>query len=142
MSIVERTGVFNPAEVAIARSLVEETRAGAPGADYRFLFADGPDGLEGYTCYGPIPGTERRFELYWIAVDPVMRGLGLGHLLLTATEAAVRAAGGTHLFAHTSTRGDYAPARAFYAMNGYGQSANIADYYSDGDGMAIYGKRL
>lgn len=142
MRIVDRTGVFNVAEVAIARSLVEETRAGAPGADYRFLFADGPDGIEGYTCYGPIPGSDRRYELYWIAVDPGTRRRGLGSALLKATEEAVRDFGGTHLFAHTSTRDDYSPARTFYTRNGYDQVANIADYYSDGDGMAIYGKRL
>lgn len=140
--VVERTGVFSVAEVGIAKSLVEETRAQAPGADYRFLIVDGADGIDGYTCFGPIPGTERRYELYWIAVDPHLRRSGLGRALLAETERAVRALSGTHLFAHTSTRADYAPARTFYVANGYAQLANIADYYSDGDGTAIYGKRL
>lgn len=140
--VVARAGAFNAAEVEIAKSLVEETRAGAPGADYRFLIVDGVNGIDGYTSFGPIPGTERRYELYWIAVDPTVRCRGLGRALLAQTERAVRALGGTHVFAHTSTRPDYAPARAFYAANGYVQHANIPDYYSDGDGMAIYGKRL
>lgn len=140
--VVARTGVFNAAEVGIAKSLVEETRAGVPGADYRFLIADGMDGIDGYTCFGPIPGTDRRYELYWIAVDPTVRRRGLGRALLAATERAVRALGGTHVFAHTSTRSDYAPARTFYVANGYAQHTDIPDYYSEGDGMAIYGKRL
>ncbi|MDE3115533.1 MAG: GNAT family N-acetyltransferase [Pseudomonadota bacterium] len=140
--IVTHTGVFSAAEIEIARSLVEETRAGLPGADYRFLFMDGANGLDAYTCFGPIPGTQNRYELYWIAVDPSARRRGLGQALIAETERAVRALHGTHLFAHTSTRADYIPARAFYVAHGYIQHADIPDYYSDGDGMAIYGKRL
>lgn len=140
--IVTRTGVFSAEEIEIARSLVIETQAGAPGADYRFLIADGPDGIEAYTCFGPIPGTDRRYELYWIAVDPGGHRHGLGRELLAATEAAVRALGGTHLFAETSTRRDYAPARGFYTANGYTYHAEVPDFHADGDGLAIYGKRL
>ena len=140
--LVKRTGVFSAEEILIARSLIEETRAGAPGADYRFLFADGEGSLDGYTCYGPIPGTDRRYELYWIAVAPGTRRHGLGRALLAATEAQVSALGGTHLFAETSTREDYAPARGFYAANGYTRHAEVPDFHADGDGLAIYGKRL
>ena len=140
--LVCETGVFSAEEIAIARSLVEETRAAMPGADYRFLFADGATGLDGYTCYGPIPGTDRRYELYWIAVDPGSSRHGLGRALMAETEAAVHALGGTHLFAETSTREDYAPARGFYAANGYTCHAEVPDFHADGDGLAVYGKRL
>lgn len=140
--LVAATGVFSPEEITIARQLVEETMAQAPGADYRFLIADAAGSIEGYTCYGPIPGTDRRYELYWIAVDPDAARHGLGRALLSATEAAVRALGGTHLFAETSTRADYAPARGFYAANGYTCHAQVPDFHADGDGLAIYGKRL
>lgn len=140
--LVAATGVFSAEEIVIARELVEETRAEAKGADYRFLIADSESGIAGYTCFGPIPGTDRRYELYWIAVDPGVRRRGLGVALLAATEAAVRRLGGTHLFAETSTRPDYAPARGFYAANGYMLHAEVADFHADGDGLAIYGKRL
>ena len=140
--LVRSTGVFSAEEIEIARSLVEETRNHAPGADYRFLIADGAGGIDGYTCFGPIPGTDRRYELYWIAVDPGTRRHGLGRTLLRETEAAVRALGGTHLFAETSTRPDYASARAFYEANGYTGHAEVPDFHADGDGLAIYGKRL
>ena len=140
--IVARAGVFSSAEIEIARSLVRETRAGAPGADYRFLIADGAHGIDGYTCFGHIPGTDRRYELYWIVVAADAHRRGLGRALIAQTEAAVRTLHGTHLFAHTSTRDDYRPARAFYEANGYAEVANIADHYSDGDGLVIYGKRL
>ncbi len=140
--IVTRTGVFSAEEIGIARSLVAETRERGAAAGYRFLIADGENGIDGYTCFGPIPGTDRRYELYWIAVDPSGHRHGLGRSLLAASEAAVRKLGGTHLFAETSTRPDYAPARRFYAANGYTQHAQVPDFHADGDGLAIYGKRL
>src|SRR4051812_9503194 len=90
--LVRQTGVFNDGEVAIARELVEECLAkGEEASGYYFLFADGENGIEGYTCFGHIPGTRGRWELYWIAVDPRTHRGGLGRRLQTASEDAVRA---------------------------------------------------
>jgi hypothetical protein len=61
---------------------------------------------------------------------------------MQASEDAVRVLGGAYLFAETSTRADYAAARKFYAVAGYRAMGEIADWYADGDGLAIYGKRL
>ena len=61
---------------------------GEEASGYYFLFADGEHGLEGYACLGPIPGTHRRCELYWIAVDPDARRRGLGRRLQHAAEDA------------------------------------------------------
>jgi GNAT superfamily N-acetyltransferase len=141
-ALVTRTGVFNEEEIAIARELVRDTRAGTPGADYLFLIAETRTGIEGYTCYGRIPATDNRYELYWIAVNPDTHRHGLGRALLEASERDVRKRGGTHLFAETSTRAEYAPARRFYGANGYNCYAEVPDFHADGDGLAIFGKRL
>jgi ribosomal protein S18 acetylase RimI-like enzyme len=141
--LVRLTGVFNEGEIAIARELVEECLAKGPEASgYRFLFADGTDGVLGYTGFGPIPGTAGRWELYWIAVDPRAYRSGLGKRLQAASEGAVRALGGRLLIAETSTRPDYAPARGFYRSQGYRLLAEVPDWHDDGDGLAIFGKRL
>ena len=141
--LVRLTGVFSQDEVAIARELIEETLAkGAEASGYHFLFADGSHGLEGYTCFGPIEGTVRRWELYWIAVDPRAHRSGLGKRLQAASEEAVRARGGVMMIAETSTRPDYGPARGFYVAQGYRLLAEIPDWHDDGDGLAIFGKRL
>ncbi len=140
-ALVAETGVFNREEVAVAQSLVFESLLRGNG-EYRFLFADGPAGLDGYVCYGPIPGTERRYELYWIAVSPRSHRRGLGRRLLKACEEAVRGAGGTHIFAETSTLPAYAPAHGLYLAAGYSLQANVPDYHADGDGMLIFAKRL
>jgi len=141
--LVPATGVFSPAEIAIARELVEENLAkGDESSGYLFLISDGVEGIDGYTCFGPISGTERRYELYWIAVSPKSRGTKLAERLLSATEDAVRELGGPWLFAETSTRADYAPARRFYTSHGYQLLAEIPEWHADGDGLAIYGKKL
>lgn len=142
-ALVRESGVFGAKEIAIARELVEEHLARGPAASgYHFMFADGSDGLDGYTCFGPIPGTDRRYELYWIAVRKKAQGTGLARRLLHATEEAVRTAGGVILIAETSTRADYAAARKFYETRGYRLLADIPDWHADGDGLAIFGKRL
>jgi GNAT superfamily N-acetyltransferase len=140
--LVTRAGVFNAEEISVARELAEETLERGSDAGYHFLFADGPDGLDGYTCYGPIPATARRFELYWIAVDRCVRRNGLARRLLLATEQAARGMGATHLFAETSVRADYEPAHAFYAACGYTLHGVVPDYHADADGLGIFGKKL
>ena len=142
-ALVHLTGVFSDEEIATARELAEENLAkGAEASGYHFQIADGSHGIEGYTCFGPIPGTVNRFDLYWIAVHPQNQQARLGQRLLAATEQAVLAHGGVMLFAETSTRADYVPAHRFYAGCGYKRLAEVADWYADGDGLAIYGKRL
>jgi GNAT superfamily N-acetyltransferase len=141
--LARAAGVFSEAEIRIARELVEEALAkGAEGSGYHFLFADGPDGLEGFTCFGPINATVNRFELYWIVVHPEARRSGLGAYLLHASEEAARQLGGVRLFAESSMRADYAAARAFYVAEGFRQLADVPDWHDDNDGLAIFGKAL
>jgi ribosomal protein S18 acetylase RimI-like enzyme len=134
--------VFNAEEIAVARELVEQSLQSRDGAGYYFLFADSAAGLDGYVCFGPIPGTDRRYELYWIVTATTAQRRGLARALLEAAEADIRARGGVHLFAETSMRGDYAPAHALYEALGYTRFCTVPDYHGDGDGLAIFGKRL
>jgi GNAT superfamily N-acetyltransferase len=141
--LVRQSVIFNEAEIAIARELVDENLAkGEAASGYYFLFADGTDGIEGYSCFGPVPGAHRRFELYWIAVHPRARRHGLGRRLQRATEDAVKSMGGLYLVAETSTLPAYAAARDFYLTGGFTLIAEVPDWHDDGDGMAIFRKPL
>ena len=141
--LTRRTGVFNEEEVEVACELAEETLAkGEESSGYYFLFADGEHGLEAFACLGPIPGTNRRWELYWIAVDPETCGRGLGRRLQHAVEELARGFGAVYLVAETSTRPPYEAARRFYRSNGFDLLAEVPDWHDDGDGMAIFRKRL
>jgi ribosomal protein S18 acetylase RimI-like enzyme len=141
--LIRRTGIFNDSEVAIARELVDENLAkGEEGSGYYFLFADGERGIEGYACLGPVPGAHRRCELYWIAVDPDARRRGLGRRIQHAAEDFARGLGADYLVAETSTLPAYAAARSFYLSGGFTLIAEVPDWHDDGDGMAIFRKKL
>ena len=136
------TGVFSTDEVAIAVELVQERLQKGPDCGYHFVMAEQDGKLAGYACYGPIPGTDSRHDLYWVVVDPTRQRDGLGSELLRRTEAAARSAGATHMFVDTSGRIAYAPAREFYRRNGYRKIAELDDFFRDGDAKIIFSKRL
>ena len=142
-ALVRRTGVFNDSEIVVARELVDENLdKGAAGSGYHFLFADGERGIDGYICLGPVPGAHRRCELYWIAVDTGTQRRGLGRALQRAAEDLARSLGADYLIAETSTLPAYAAARGFYLANGFTLIAEVPDWHDDGDGLAIFRKRL
>jgi ribosomal protein S18 acetylase RimI-like enzyme len=134
------TGLFGPDEVAIAVELLDEALAGDD--DYRFLGAYAGDELVGYACWGPTPGTTGTFDLYWIVVDPVRQGSGVGTALLQAVEQRLTTDKGRLIVVETSSRPEYAPTRAFYERRGYAEAARLPGYYAPGDDLMIYLKDL
>lgn len=142
-SLVAGTELFRPGEVAVALELLDAALEG--DTDYRFLGAfdgAGPDELVGYACWGPTPGTEGTFDLYWIAVDRSRQGTGVGSQLLAAVEGQAGREGCRLMVVETSSRADYAPTRGFYERRGYTRAATLPGYYAPGDDLVIYLKDL
>jgi ribosomal protein S18 acetylase RimI-like enzyme len=46
------------------------------------------------------------------------------------------------MFIDTSTRTDYSAARALYEALGFEHMGTLVDFYSDGDGKALFGRKL
>jgi acetoin utilization deacetylase AcuC-like enzyme/GNAT superfamily N-acetyltransferase len=141
-SLVTSTGFFNPAEVDIAAELVSERLAKGIRSGYHFILAERGPGLVAYACYGPIEGTQRSFDLYWIAVAPEEQGKGFGPQVFARAEASMRKAGAKHIYADTSTSDRYAGTRGFYQRMGFHEEARLPDFYGPGDGKVIYVKAL
>ncbi|HEV7281081.1 MAG TPA: GNAT family N-acetyltransferase [Pirellulaceae bacterium] len=142
-ALVARTAYFNAEEVGIAAELVEERLAKGEDSGYEFVLAHDEVGkLLGYACFGKIPCTTNRYDLYWIAVDPERQGRGLGRELLRASEDRIVALGGARVYVDTSTRPQYASTRAFYERCGYELDAALECFYGPGDGKAIYRRIL
>lgn len=139
-AIVESTGFFHEAEVAVAVELVDERLAKGRGSGYHFVFAERDGRTGGYACYGHIAGTAASFDLYWIAVEASLQRAGLGRVLMAEAERLIRAAGGQRVYAETSNRAQYAPTRRFYERCGYRLEAVLKDFYAPGDDKAIYVK--
>lgn len=140
--ILEATGAFRDDEVAVAVELFDEAQR-EPNADYVFLGAFTPeDDLIAYACYGPTPGTDRTWDLYWIAVDPAAHGRGVGTTLLDEVERRLTGQHARMLVIETSSRSEYAPTRAFYGRRGYRECACVRGFYAPGDDRIMFAKRF
>jgi ribosomal protein S18 acetylase RimI-like enzyme len=151
--ILGATRAFGDEEIAVALELFDEACAAGlaePVADlpsspasYEFVGAfTGAGDLAGYICYGPTPGTDRTYDIYWIAVDPAHQNSGSGSRLLGEAERRLQEREARMLVVETSSRADYESARRFYEKRAYRQGALIRDFYGPGDHRVIYVKRL
>jgi ribosomal protein S18 acetylase RimI-like enzyme len=142
-ALVAADGMFHPGEVEIAVELVREaTLRGSAESGYWFLFAESDGTTLGYACYGPIAGTDGRFDLYWIVVDAQARGRGIGRALLAEAERRMAATGAKRIYVETSSTELYRATRRFYEKAGYRRAAVLPDFYRPGDGKVIYVREL
>ncbi len=140
--LVVAAGVFNAGEIPIAGELARERIERGSASGYEFVLAEHSGELVAYACYGPIAGTQDRYDLYWIAVHPKAQRNGTGARLMEKVEARVREAGGQRMYIDTSSATHYAAARGFYARVGYQIAAELPDFYAPGDGKVIFVKTL
>lgn len=142
LRLVEQQDNFNSQEVEVAIEVIDDTLDPAKN-DYCILVAMSEgQGVVGFICYGDIPMTDRRFDIYWVAVDPAVGRQGVGQLLLARMETELRAQGPAKVYVDTSSTPGYDRARGFYEKNGYQVACVLHDFYRDGDDKVIYLKEL
>lgn len=142
-NIVISTGFFYDFEIPVAVELAEiALKEGEEQSGYYFLFAEVGGKTAGYSCFGPIAGTEHGYDLFWIVVHNDFRGSGIGKILLEETHCKAKEKGADFIVAETSSTEKYLPTRMFYEKNDYDKEGIIRDYYKKGDGKVIYVKRL
>lgn len=140
--ILASAGNFYPFEIDIAIELLDDFTLNGRKSPYQFIFADTGKELAGFVCYGPIPLTEKRYDIYWIAVSKEIQNKGIGKALLKDAEKRIAAQKGKYLFIETSSRPDYADTHIFYERCGYRCAARIPDFYRDDDDKMIFMKKL
>jgi len=140
--LLNATGFFNPEELEVAMELVDDRLTLGDESHYRFLVGEHDGAVVGYACWGPIPGTVESADLYWIAVDPALQGIGVGRTLLAEAESWMAASGRPRVYLETAGRAQYAPTRAFYLACGYQVAAELADFYAPGDSRVTFLKVL
>ncbi len=86
--------------------------------------------------------TDRTWFLYWIAVSKTIQAKGVGTGLLRFAEDDVRARNGRIMIIETSSLPHSELTRKFYLKNGYEITGILRDFYSDGDDMVVFRKRL
>lgn len=141
-----------PAVVDLAVAAGMFTRDEAGILDEALLLADGTtclvedaddrDGLAAVVLYRPEEAADRAFDLTMIAVRPDLQGDGRGAAVMRHVEQDLRDRGQRMLVVRTSGTAQYERTRAFYRRLGYSEHARVPDYWTDGDDLVLFTKRL
>lgn len=143
LDIIRGTKMFTPAEISVARELVDIYLDQPEQSDYSLAVVEnGPGAVVGYMACGPTPLTDGTYDLYWMAVAPDQQGFGFGKELVNWLEKKVAEEGGRMVLIETSSQPKYEPTRRFYAGLGYQEISRIPDFYRRGDDRITYIKHI
>jgi len=143
LEIAKNIELFEPGDVEVIKELwTEFITKGDAESWYHFIAARRDEKILGFACYGQRPLTQGTYDLYWIAVDKNHHRQGIGEILLGEAEKQVKARGGRLLIAETAGKSAFELARCFYLKTGYELEARIRDFYSPGDDLIVFTKRL
>jgi GNAT superfamily N-acetyltransferase len=97
-----RSTPFNPAEIATAQGVIDTALDHPEKEAYSIYCAHLPLGdLLGFVCFGPIPMTDRCYDLNWIVVDHKFTGRGVGGELLLYMEETLVKKNGRRIYLDT-----------------------------------------
>jgi len=102
LSLVQKTQVFRPEELAIAQEVFDDAVEKGPEGHYQSFVAEAGGKLTGWLCFGPTPCTIGTFDIYWIAVTPEKQSCGIGTRLMQHAEKLIAGKGGRMAVAETS----------------------------------------
>ena len=142
VDIAEGTGVFKPAEVVALREVLDDYHREAHARGHHASAFERDGRPIGFVYFAPASMTDRTWYLYWIAVDKQVQAKGTGGVLLRHAEDQIRRENGRLLLVETSSLPHYELTRKFYSKQGYEVNAVVSDFYSDGDDLVIFRKRL
>jgi ribosomal protein S18 acetylase RimI-like enzyme len=142
-SLLRQGGVFNRAEIQVGLEVIDAALNEAGKKDYQVFCAFDTDrNISGFICFGPIPMTDRCYDLYWIKVDEAASRNGVGGRLLEFMEEFVAKEGARRIYVETSSTEPYQAARSFYEKHGYRIVCSLEDFYREGDHKMIFMKDI
>lgn len=104
--------------------------------------AEDGHGLASVLFYRPEDAADRAYDLTMIAVRPDLQRGGRGAALMRYAEHDLRERGQRLLLVRTSGTSKYNNTRAFYRRLDYVEQARVQDYWTDGDDLVLFTKRL
>ena len=142
VEIARGTGVFKPHEVETLNEVLTDYHATMHKEGHRAVTFEKDGQILGLAYFAPAAMTDRTWYLYWIAVTKATQAKGIGGKLLKHAEDDIRTRNGRVLFIETSSLPHYQLTRKFYLRHAYEVTGVLKDYYSDGDDMVVFRKRL
>ena len=140
VDLVVAAGMFSREEAGfLAAGALEQRDAGAT-----CLVEDAADGqgLASVLFYRPEEASDGGYDLTMIAVRPDLQGGGRGAALMRHAERDLRGRGQRLLLVRTSGTPQYDATRAFYRGLSYVEHTQVPDYWTDGDDLVLFSKRL
>jgi len=99
--------------------------------------------LLGFVIFGRIPITAFGWDIYWLVVNKLYQGRGIGRGLLERVEQYIgHQQHKAYIRVETSTRMEYCQARNLYAKMSYSQIARVRNFYGQGDDSIIFYKEI
>lgn len=130
-------GHFLTVEIEAAMEVASEA-AHYPFQDYTGLGIHLGGRLAGWIVFGPIPMTDRCWQLYWIVVAPAYARQGVGQRLLAAMAETLKPHHPRQIHLDTSSLPAYLPARQFYQQSGFRLVAQLTDFFREGSHKLVY----
>lgn len=140
VDLVVAAGMFSRDEAGFLADGVLD--AGDDGATCLVEDAEDGRGLASVLFYRPEDAADRAYDLTMIAVRPDLQGGGRGAALMRHAEDDLRRRGQRLLLVRTSGTSQYDRTREFYRGLGYVEQTRVADYWTDGDDLVLFTKRL
>ena len=146
--MAENTGAFRSEEITVLREVLEASWE--TSEDYRLLVEapsqkppGEPEKIMGFLIYGPTPMTESTFDLYWVVVDSLEQGKGVGTVLLRRMEEEIlREFPRARIRVETAGKEEYHSQRRFYLSRQFQEAGRIPNFYSPGDDLVTFWKEL
>lgn len=142
LTLTEGTRVFKPMEIEALREVLDDYHAASHAFGHQSVTYEQNGQVIGFAYYAPAAMTDRTWYLYWIAVTRDTQAKGVGTKLLHFVEEDIRKRQGRILLIETSSLAHYELTRRFYLKHQYEQGAVLKDYYTDGDDMVVFRKRI
>lgn len=136
------TEVFKPMEIQALQEVLDDYHAQNHKMGHRSIIYEKDGQVIGFAYFAPKEMTDRTWHLWWIVVGRHTQARGVGGALLRHVEQEIQRAQGRLLVVETSGLPHYELTRRFYLKHHYEQDAVLHDFYSDGDDMVVFRKRL
>ena len=136
-AIVAETGFFPPEMLGDLTSPFLDDESGG-----LWLVASDGAAPVGFCHAVPEPLAEGVWTMLALGVLPSARRRGLAAALVSEIEARLAGTGARLLIVDTSSGETFAPARRFYASQGYTLEARLGDFWAEGDDKLTFTRRF
>ena len=143
--IAVAAGMFSTEEAEFFDEMVNGALDGSLEGHQWLVVEDSTGVVLSAAQFAPEPFADRMWNLYFIAVDPMHQGSGIGSAVMAHVEADLANRGEEHartLVVETSSTDQYARTRSFYSGIGYTEEARIREFYGPGDHKVVFWKQI